>query len=202
MGIITRSAVEKIAQVAFDLARQRRSKVTIVHKANVLKLTTGLFRDVCREIAADYPDVELDDFHIDAMTVHLVRSADKFDVIVTENMFGDILSDLAGEIAGSLGIAPSFNASWIARHGPGRPRLRTRHRRARHRQPDRDDPVLGDAARVARRPPRRAAAPRGRRADRDRRRRHRARGTMTPDMGGPTSTSSFGTAVAKTILGG
>ncbi|MEU0479789.1 isocitrate/isopropylmalate dehydrogenase family protein [Streptosporangium sp. NPDC006013] len=111
MGIITRQAVERIAVEAFELARRRRGKLTIVHKANVLKMTTGLFRDVCREKAADYPDVSIDDFHIDAMTVHLVRRADAFDVIVTENMFGDILSDLAGEIAGSLGIAPSINSS-------------------------------------------------------------------------------------------
>ncbi|WP_416981008.1 isocitrate/isopropylmalate dehydrogenase family protein [Streptomyces sp. T028] len=111
MGIITRTACERIAREAFELASRRRKKVTIVHKANVLKLTTGLFRDVCREIARDYPDVEVDDFHIDAMTVHLVRRAHEFDVLVTENMFGDILSDLAGELAGSLGIAPSLNAS-------------------------------------------------------------------------------------------
>ena len=110
-GIITRAATEKIAHSAFKLAQRRRNKVTIVHKANVLKMTTGLFRDVCREIGQQYPEVALDDFHIDAMTVHLVRRADKFDVIVTENMFGDILSDLAGEIAGSLGIAPSLNSS-------------------------------------------------------------------------------------------
>jgi 3-isopropylmalate dehydrogenase len=110
-GIITRAATEKIAHEAFKLAMTRSKKVTIVHKANVLKMTTGLFRDVCREVAAFYPDVEVNDFHIDAATVHLVRRADKFDVIVTENMFGDILSDLAGEVAGSLGIAPSINAS-------------------------------------------------------------------------------------------
>ena len=111
MGIITRDACDRIARSAFDLARLRRKHVTIVHKANVLRLTTGLFRDVAREVATEYPDVTVDDFHIDAMTVHLVRRADRFDVIVTENMFGDILSDLAGEIAGSLGIAPSINAS-------------------------------------------------------------------------------------------
>jgi 3-isopropylmalate dehydrogenase len=111
MGIITRPGCERIARAAFELARRRDKRVTIVHKANVLRLTTGLFRDVCREIAQDYPDVTVDDFHIDAMTVHLVRRADRFDVIVTENMFGDILSDLAGEIAGSLGIAPSINSS-------------------------------------------------------------------------------------------
>ena len=74
-------------------------------------MTTGLFRDVCREVAQNYPEVTVDDFHIDAMTVHLVRRANEFDVLVTENMFGDILSDLAGELAGSLGIAPSLNAS-------------------------------------------------------------------------------------------
>jgi 3-isopropylmalate dehydrogenase len=111
MGIITRQACERIARSAFELAQRRSKKLTIVHKANVLRLTTGLFRDVCREVGKDYPDVTVDDFHIDAMTVHLVRAADRFDVIVTENMFGDILSDLAGEIAGSLGIAPSINSS-------------------------------------------------------------------------------------------
>ncbi len=85
--------------------------MTVVHKANVLRMTTGFFLEICREIGAEYPDVELDDFHIDAMTVHLVRRAEAFDVLVTENMFGDILSDLTGELAGSLGIAPSINAS-------------------------------------------------------------------------------------------
>ncbi|GAA3757671.1 isocitrate/isopropylmalate dehydrogenase family protein [Microbacterium kribbense] len=110
-GIITRAATEKIAVAAFELAMTRRKHVTIVHKANVLQLSTGLFRDVCREVGADYPDVRVDDFHIDAMTVHLVRRGPDFDVIVTENMFGDILSDLSGELAGSLGIAPSLNSS-------------------------------------------------------------------------------------------
>jgi 3-isopropylmalate dehydrogenase len=110
-GIVTRPAVERIARVAFDLARRRRNRVTIVHKANVLRLTTGLFRDVCREVAAGYPEVTVDEAHVDAMTVHLLRRADEFDVIVTENMFGDILSDLTAEIAGSLGSAGSINAS-------------------------------------------------------------------------------------------
>lgn len=111
MGIITRPATERIARAAFELAMRRGKHVTIVHKANVLKLSTGLFRTVCQDVAKEYPEVTVDDFHIDAVTVHLVRKADKFDVIVTENMFGDILSDLAGEIAGSLGIAPSINYS-------------------------------------------------------------------------------------------
>jgi 3-isopropylmalate dehydrogenase len=111
MGIFTRPAVERIARTAFELARRRRNKVTIVHKANVLRLSSGLFKRVCLEVAANYPDVAVDDVHIDAMTVHLLRRASAFDVLVAENMFGDILSDMAGELAGSLGIAPSINAS-------------------------------------------------------------------------------------------
>jgi 3-isopropylmalate dehydrogenase len=111
MGVFTRPRIERIARVAFDLARRRRRRVTIVHKANVLRLSSGLFRDVCREVAADYLDVEVEDQHVDAMTVHLVRRAADFDVLVTENMFGDILSDLAGELAGSLGLAASLNAA-------------------------------------------------------------------------------------------
>ena len=111
MGIFTRPAIERIARQAFELAVQRRKHLTIVHKANVLRTTTGFFLEICREIAAEYPDVAVDDFHIDAMTVHLVRHGADFDVLVTENMFGDILSDLTGELAGSLGIAPSINAS-------------------------------------------------------------------------------------------
>jgi 3-isopropylmalate dehydrogenase len=111
MGVITRAGSERIAVAAFELARRRRKRLTIVHKANVLRLSMGLFRDVCREVGARYPDVVVDDFHIDAMTVHLVRRGADFDVLVAENMFGDILSDLTGELAGSLGIAPSLNSS-------------------------------------------------------------------------------------------
>jgi 3-isopropylmalate dehydrogenase len=111
VGKITRQASERIARTAFALARQRRRKVTIVHKANVLRKTTGLFLEVCRGVGAEYPDVAVDDYHIDAMTAHLVRRGADFDVLVAENMFGDILSDLAGELSGSLGMAPSINAS-------------------------------------------------------------------------------------------
>jgi 3-isopropylmalate dehydrogenase len=111
MGIVTRAAVERIAVAAFELAQRRRKHLTIVHKANVLRLSMGLFRDVCREVGERYPDVVVDDFHIDAMTVHLVRRGGDFDVLVAENMFGDILSDLTGERAGALGIAPSLNST-------------------------------------------------------------------------------------------
>ncbi|GAA3690636.1 isocitrate/isopropylmalate dehydrogenase family protein [Gordonia hankookensis] len=111
VGVITRQASERIARVAFEAARERSSHVTVVHKANVLRLTTGLFRDVCLQVAADFPDVVVDEQHVDAMAAHLVRRPSDFDVIVAENLFGDILSDLAGELAGSLGLAASVNCS-------------------------------------------------------------------------------------------
>ncbi|MFD6677407.1 isocitrate/isopropylmalate dehydrogenase family protein [Rhodococcus zopfii] len=111
VGVVTRAACERIAHIAFGLAARRRRRVTIVHKANVLTMTTGLFLDVCREVGAHYPGIAVDDEHVDAMAAHLVRRGGDYDVVVTENMFGDILSDLAGELAGSLGTAGSINAS-------------------------------------------------------------------------------------------
>jgi 3-isopropylmalate dehydrogenase len=109
-GVFTRRAATRIARAAFELARQRRKHVTIVHKANVIKLGFGLFLHTCLEVAREYPDVHVDHYHIDAMTAHLVRRSADFDVIVTTNMFGDILSDLAAELSGSLGMAPALNA--------------------------------------------------------------------------------------------
>ncbi len=111
VGKITRRATERIARTAFALARQRRRKVAVVHKANVLRKTSGLFLEVCRGVGKEFPEVAVEDYHVDAMTALLVRRGADFDVIVTENMFGDILSDLAGELSGSLGMAPSINAS-------------------------------------------------------------------------------------------
>ncbi|TSD98053.1 isocitrate/isopropylmalate dehydrogenase family protein [Skermania sp. ID1734] len=111
VGVVTRTACERIAHMACRLAKDRRKRVTVVHKANVLTLTTGLFLNVCREVAQHYPDVAVDDEHVDAMAAHLVRRGDTFDVVVTENLFGDILSDLAGELSGSLGLAASLNCS-------------------------------------------------------------------------------------------
>jgi 3-isopropylmalate dehydrogenase len=110
-GVFTRKAVERIAHEAFRLAMKRRKKVTIVHKANVIKLGYGLFLAACRQVAKEYPEVIVEDYHIDAMTAHLVRRPKDFDVIVTGNMFGDILSDLTGELVGSLGLAASINTN-------------------------------------------------------------------------------------------
>lgn len=110
-GVFTKKAAERIAHASFRMAMKRRKKVTIVHKANVIKLANGLFVETCKEVAKQYPEVSVDDYHIDAMAAHLVRRAKDFDVIVTTNMFGDILSDLAGELVGSLGLSPSINTS-------------------------------------------------------------------------------------------
>jgi len=107
---VTRQASLRIAESAFALARQRRRKVTAVHKANVLRISDGLFLECVRTVAERYPDVEYEEKIIDAMAALLVRDASVFDVIVTTNMFGDILSDQASEISGSLGLAASLNA--------------------------------------------------------------------------------------------
>ncbi|HXA37366.1 MAG TPA: isocitrate/isopropylmalate family dehydrogenase [Phenylobacterium sp.] len=106
---ITAKACRRVATAAFDLARRRRRKVTAVHKANVLKLTDGLFLREVRAIAAAYPDVALEELIVDATAALLIRSPDRFDVIVTTNMFGDILSDEASELSGSLGLGGSIN---------------------------------------------------------------------------------------------
>jgi 3-isopropylmalate dehydrogenase len=107
---ITRHCCARIARAAFALARERRKRVTIVHKANVLRLGDGLFIEECRKAAGEFPEVATDDFLVDAVMAHLVRAPSRFDVIVTTNMFGDILSDLTAELSGSLGLGGSLNA--------------------------------------------------------------------------------------------
>ncbi|WP_116133109.1 isocitrate/isopropylmalate dehydrogenase family protein [Tropicimonas sp. IMCC34043] len=110
MRRITRHASMRIAEAAFAGAMQRRKKVTAVHKQNVLKVTDGLFLSCCREVAARHPEVVYDELIVDAACAHLVRRPEAFDVVCTTNMFGDILSDLASELSGSLGLAASLNA--------------------------------------------------------------------------------------------
>lgn len=106
---ISAKASRRVAHAAFKLARRRRRKVTAVHKANVLKVTDGFFLQEIRRVAEDYPEVELEELIVDATAALLIRSPQRFDVIVTTNMFGDILSDEASELCGSLGLAPSIN---------------------------------------------------------------------------------------------
>ena len=108
--IITRKASERIVRYAFELARrERRKKVTALHKANVMRKTCGLFRSVFYEVAKEYRDVEADDYYIDAACMYMAMKPQMFDVIVTTNMFGDIISDLAAGVVGGLGLAPSAN---------------------------------------------------------------------------------------------
>jgi 3-isopropylmalate dehydrogenase len=108
IGVFSRKATERVTRVACELALTRKQHVTIAHKANVLVHSMGLFRDVAMQTAEGF-GVECDDFHIDAMAAHLVRRAGDFDVIVCENLIGDVFSDLAGELTGSLGLSPSIN---------------------------------------------------------------------------------------------
>jgi 3-isopropylmalate dehydrogenase len=119
---ITAHASARIARAAFELARGRRKRVTAVHKANVLRISDGLFLREVRKVAKEFPDVTLEEVIIDAMAALLVRDPSRFDVIVTTNMFGDILSDEAAELSGSLGLGGSINRSdtWAlaqAQHG-------------------------------------------------------------------------------------
>jgi isocitrate dehydrogenase (NAD+) len=110
VGVTTRVASERVIRFAFEYARaNKRKRLTLVHKANILKLTTGLFLNVGREISAEYPEITFDDRIIDNMAMQLVTRPQTFDVIVTTNLFGDILSDLTAGLVGGLGLAPSGN---------------------------------------------------------------------------------------------
>ena len=108
--LITRPACDKICRFAFDYARKNgRKKVTAVHKANIMKLTDGLFLSVFRDVAAEYPDIAADDVIIDALCMKLVQKPEQFDVLVAPNLYGDIISDLCAGLVGGLGFAPSAN---------------------------------------------------------------------------------------------
>jgi 3-isopropylmalate dehydrogenase len=107
---ITAHACVRIARRAFELARRRRNLVTAVHKANVFHLTDGLYLRVVREVARGFPDVRLEEEIVDAMAAKLVRIPEHFDVVLATNFYADILSDLASELSGSLGLAGSVNA--------------------------------------------------------------------------------------------
>lgn len=107
--VISRKASERIARYAFEMARERRKTVTAIHKANVMKKTDGLFLSACKGVASSYPDVKFSDMLVDAAAMNLIRRPQEFDVLVTTNMFGDILSDEAAQVAGGLGLAASAN---------------------------------------------------------------------------------------------
>jgi isocitrate/isopropylmalate dehydrogenase len=201
MRKVTREGCMRIAKAACELAKTRSGKLTMVHKGNVMKMSDGLFAECVNAVASDYK-LDVDEYFIDAMTALIVRKPDFFDVIVTTNMYGDILSDLAAELSGGLGLGPSVNAGAdhcvaqaahgsapdIAGKNVANPTamilscamlfdwLGNRHGR----------PELQEAAK------RIDAVIEAQLADKDGR---------TPDLGGPLGTDAFGAAVAKKLAG-
>ncbi len=109
LRVISRKSSRRIAEYAFKLARSRRRRVTVAHKANVLRVTCGLFLEECRKVAEAYRDVEYREMYVDAAAMNLIRQPQEFDVLLTTNMFGDILSDEAAQLVGGLGMAPGAN---------------------------------------------------------------------------------------------
>ncbi len=111
LRIISEHASKRIAKYAFESARQRnlKKKVTCVHKSNVMRITDGLFAKACIEVSKNYPDISFEQMYVDACAMNLIRQPDQFDVIVTTNLFGDILSDESSQVVGGLGMAPAGN---------------------------------------------------------------------------------------------
>jgi 3-isopropylmalate dehydrogenase len=111
LRVITKKACERIAKKAFEIARIRngKKKVTAIHKANVMRITDGLFANVCRDIAEQNPDIAFNELYVDAASMRLIKEPQNFDVLCTCNMFGDILSDEAAQLVGGLGMAPGAN---------------------------------------------------------------------------------------------
>jgi isocitrate dehydrogenase (NAD+) len=108
--VITEYASKRIAHFAFDYARRmRRKKVTAIHKANIMKLSDGLFLHSIREVAREYPEIKLDDYIIDNCCMQLVMRPERFDVLLLENLYGDIVSDLCAGLVGGLGLVPGAN---------------------------------------------------------------------------------------------
>jgi 3-isopropylmalate dehydrogenase len=111
LRIISEDASKRIAKYAFETAKQRNGmkKVTCVHKSNVMRVTDGLFAKACIDVSKDYPDISFEEMYVDACAMNLIRQPQKFDVIVTTNLFGDILSDESSQVVGGLGMAPAAN---------------------------------------------------------------------------------------------
>ena len=202
VGKATTEGCRRIAVAAFELAMRRTKRVTAVHKANVLRHYSGLFLKQVDAVAEEYPSVKVEKVIVDAMAALLVRSPEKFDVVVTTNMFGDILSDEAAELAGGLGLAASLNvgdrhAIAQAAHGSapdiaGKNRanpvaivnstaMLLDHLGAKHK-----DGQLKKAARLLTEKADQLLI---------------SKITRTPDLGGSCTTSEFGDALVNSILG-
>ena len=161
-SVNTRMGVERCIRYAFELARSRpRHHLTLVHKTNVLLFSGDLWQRTFDDVAVDFPDIATAYHHVDAATIYFVQDPQRYDVIVTDNLFGDILTDLGGAVSGRGRVGqlgepqPGTHRAELVRAGP---RVGARHRRHRPGQPDRGDPVGGPDARLPRRV-------RGRRAD-------------------------------------
>ena len=111
LRIISESASKRIAKYAFETAthRSHKKKVTCVHKSNVMRVTDGLFSKACTEVSKDYPEISFEQMYVDACAMNLIRQPESFDVVVTTNLFGDILSDESSQVVGGLGMAPAAN---------------------------------------------------------------------------------------------
>ncbi len=110
LKIITRSATERIARFAYDFARQTgRKKVSIIHKANIMKMSDGLFLEASREIGRQYPEIQTNDYIVDNACMQMVMNPEIFDILLLENLYGDIISDLAAGLVGGLGVVPAVN---------------------------------------------------------------------------------------------
>ena len=199
---ITRHCCERVARTACELAMTRRRRLTIVHKANVLKLGDGMFIDMCRQVASEYPQLEVDDVIVDAMMAHVVRNPARFDVIVTTNMFGDILSDLTAELSGSIGLGGSLNAGAVhamaqAAHGSA-PDIAGQDRANPFALVLSAAQLLGHFGKRQERPPflQAAAAIEAAVAAAI------ASGQATPDVGGNLGTAATGAALVRRVLAG
>ena len=154
VSVNTAYGVERVVRDAFDRAERRpRKHLTLVHKTNVLTYAGSLWSRLVEEVSLEHPDVAVSYQHIDATTIHLVTDPGRFDVIVTDNLFGDILTDLAAAVTGGIGLAASGNLD-VSRRNPQHVRAGARqragHRRPGHRRPDGGGAVGGAAARPPR----------------------------------------------------
>ncbi len=195
--VITRQAAERLARVAFEQARRRRRHVTAVHKDTVFKMGCGLFAATCREVAKGYPDVTYDEVIVDTFALKAVMKPQQFDVVVTTNMFGDILSDLTAGIVGGLGLAPALqrgpryamaqashgSAPDIAGQGLANPyaEIMSMQMLLEWLGTERNDKTVLRAAAAVEQGVRDVIA---------------EAKTLTPDMGGKASTSEMGKAIA------
>lgn len=213
--VITRRGSERIARAAFELARSRgqtrkatkrshpvgeRARVAIIHKRTVFKLTCGLFVDTAMEVAKEFPDVNVEDHHVDSFSMALAMKPQAFDVVVVTNMFGDILSDLAAGLVGGLGLAAALNAGERyamaqATHGSA-PDISGRNIANPYAILISAKMLLDWLGRQHNDPAATAAAVRIENAVHETIRRNIAR---TPDIGGKSTTSEFGEAVVKAI---